>query len=529
MLFLLKLGAKIHTLTPSIVYSTLSSNAMKKYLYLLVLLIVSHVAFTQNCGCDHTISQSGIVKADDYNYKPGDVFCITAGKYGFFRFIGFEGTKNNPLIFKNCGGKVVIDDDKYAGIEFQHSKYIRCTDSSGFQGKFLLENLNFHHNYIHDINGEGFYVGYTGNYEEGKTNACPDKILFGHDVQHVKIHHNKLVNIGWDGIQVSLGTEDVEVYDNYLENPGKNDEPVQNSGIQFGSGTVGKIYNNTIIGGTNNGITNFGLGPVYIYNNLIVNAGARGIYNDHQKSLPPGNGYYIANNTIISPKTHGIFYINGVNLLESPFECYNNLIVNPGVFDQIASLPSHWSVASIHAYVGYNTETLYLAHKSGLKKNHFVRNINNPKFIDASNDDYNLASNSPVIDGGTNQAKTLLGFDTDITGYTRKGNFDIGAYEFRDELSAAEDDIHFSKNISLFPNPISHNEDCFLKLEDINSGKYTISLVPLDGKEEIILHQNLSLKSGNQKINLGSKLSPGVYLVKVVGDGFFQTLKLQIL
>ena len=353
MLFLLKLGAKINTLTPSIVYSTLSSNAMKKYLYLLVLLIVSHVAFTQNCGCDHTISQSGIVKADDYNYKPGDVFCITAGKYGFFRFIGFEGTKNNPLIFKNCGGKVVIDDDKYAGIEFQHSKYIRltgngtssitygikinssptlgvsmnnlstdfevrfieitglgfagimaktdptCTDSSGFQGKFLLENLNFHHNYIHDINGEGFYVGYTGNYEEGKTNACPDKILFGHDVQHVKIHHNKLVNIGWDGIQVSLGTEDVEVYDNYLENPGKNDEPVQNSGIQFGSGTVGKIYNNTIIGGTNNGITNFGLGPVYIYNNLIVNAGARGIYNVHQKSLPPGNGYYIANNTII--------------------------------------------------------------------------------------------------------------------------------------------------------------------------------------------------------------------------------------
>ncbi len=553
---------------------------MKSYLSLIFLIVTVHFSFSQNCGCTHTITEALTIKATDFDYKPGDVFCIKAGKYGFFRFIGFEGTEEKPLIFKNCGGKVVINDKQYAGIEFQNSKHIHLTGTGddnieygikvehsltvgvsmnnfttdvevnnveltdlGFAGiigktdpqceavegydEFVMQNLIFHHNYIHDIGGEGFYIGFTGNYEKGKNEFkdCPEKYLFGHQVHHVKIYDNKLVDIGWDGIQVSLGTKDVEIYNNYVENPGTDNNPSQSSGIQFGSGTVGRIYGNTIIGGSGNSITNHGLGPVYIYNNLIINSGVRGIYNDRQYAIAPGYGYYIANNTIISPTKQGIHYVNGANLLLSPFECYNNLIINPKIYTEIAGYASHWTQADIHSYIGFNTESLWLMCKPFLQNNIFSRNVNYPKFIKPSNGNYFLSDTSPVKDKGTNKVKELFGFDDDLTGFKRVGTFDVGAFESGNPLSISED-ITSSKVMSIYPNPALEGKNCILKLQDISSGEYKISLVPLNGKEEKVLYEALNLSAGNHEINLDSKISSGMYLVKVQGDGFFQIEKL---
>lgn len=553
---------------------------MRSYLGLILLTVSVHFSFAEDCGCTHTISEALTIRATDYEYKPGDVFCITAGNYGFFRFIGFEGTKEKPLIFKNCGGKVVINDNTYAGIEFQHSKHIHLTGTGddtieygikvnysatlgvsmnnfttdvevnnveltglGFAGimaktdpkceaeegydNFVMENLRFHHNYIHNIHGEGFYVGYTGNYEEGKTDACPGKAVYGHDVKHVKIHDNILVDIGWDGIQVSLGTEDVEIFDNYIENPGKDRKYAQESGIQFGSGTVGKIYNNTIINGTRHGITNFGLGPVYIYNNLIVKPEERGIYNNHQKSVAPGNGYYIANNTIISPGEEGIFYDNGDYFLQSPFECYNNLIINSGKYTKIANYASHWSIADIHAYIGFNNEALWKTFDPFMQNNIFSRDVDFPKFLNPSKNNYFIGATSPAIDKGTNLVKEKFGFDYDLTGFKRKNNFDVGAFEAGNPLSTSTD-MSFSKVISIYPNPVLEGERCVLELKEVNSGKYKISVLPLDGKKEIVLYNEVSINAENNQVDLGNSLPSGIYLVKVQGDSYFQIQKLLI-
>lgn len=440
-----------------------------------------------DCGCDHVVNTWGVFNADDFVYEAGDVFCIEAGNhYNYLRFVGFNGSQAEPLRFKNCNGKVEISSSPYPALEFRDSNHLiidgtgsashtygikitysntagisltyrtsnvevhnvevtntsfamimaktdpNCDNVSAWRGNFLMKNMIFHNNYLHNnIDGEGFYIGYTGNYELGKEVSCSGggtRVVHGHLLSNVKIYDNIIESAAWDAIQVSLAEGGSEIYNNLITNYGSSDEPVQNSGIALGSGTRARVYNNTVLAGTGHGIVNHSLGPTYFYNNIIVDAATRGIYNDRQRTPNSNDGYYFANNTIINAGDNGIFY-NWQENTQAPFEAYNNIIVNPGSYYHYASLASHWTVPEEDGYIGFITPE---AKAHGIKANNlFTLEIDEVLFTAPGSYNYRLNAGSPAIDAGTDNVEALMGFDDDITGFNRINGFDIGAFEHR--------------------------------------------------------------------------------------------------
>ncbi|HEY7884738.1 MAG TPA: right-handed parallel beta-helix repeat-containing protein, partial [Cellvibrionaceae bacterium] len=434
-----------------------------------------------DCGCDHVINTWGPFNAADFTYSAGDVFCLEAGNhYNWIRFIGFNGTQAEPLRFKNCNGKVEINSHPYPGLEFRDSIHLiidgtgsaahtygikvassntagisltfktsdvevhnvevtntgfamimaktdpNCDNVDAWRGNFLMKNMIFHDNYLHDnIDGEGFYLGYTGNYELGKQVNCSgggNMVVHGHLLSNIKVYDNIIENVAWDAIQVSLAEGGSEIYNNVITNYGTNNEPVQNSGIAIGSGTRARVFNNTVINGPGHGVVNHGLGPVYFYNNIIVDAATRGIYNDRQKTPNSNDGYYFANNTIINAGGHGIFY-NWQENTQAPFEAYNNIIVNPGQYYHYAALASHWTVPEEDGYIGFITPE---AKAHAIKANNLLTlDIAEVLFTAPASNNYRLQSGSPAIDAGTDSVEALMGFDDDITGFNRVNDFDI--------------------------------------------------------------------------------------------------------
>lgn len=561
-------------------------------LFILIgILLIHSDGYAQDCGCDHTISSSGEIRASDYNISAGDVFCIEAGVYDFFRFFDFQGEADNPLIFKNCGGLVEINADNYSGIQFAGSQYVRltgtgnddmeygikiasspnsglsisrlstdfeidhveitntgfagivaktdpeCDDESAWRGNFVLTNLDLHDNYIHDNNeGEGFYIGYTGSYEQGKEKTCNGETdtLYGHLLKHVKIYNNRVVNISWDGIQVSNTTEDCEVYNNYIENYGTADEDVQNEGIVLGSGTAARVYNNYIDGGTGHGIQNFGLGPVYIYNNIVLDAGERGIYNDRKHAVEPAEPYMIANNTVIDPAEHGIFYNNGQNSVESTHEYYNNLVVNPGVYEELAGLGSHWTDADSDSYI--SAQTRAAKEEAVIENNYYTLDIQEAGFIDPVHADYRLEENSPAVDSGIDLSAEL-GYDFDISHYERDGQFDIGAFEHGSSDAhplAVEvpDGDRDAFTFTVFPNPYKRYGDLHVQVALKHTTSLTVYLMNARAQKTGTLVKARAFAPGIHDVLIKNKmldniaLKAGIYYLVVQSDNLAKGFKL---
>lgn len=286
---------------------------MKTNLLSLLILCIGTLVYSsaaaQNCNCDHTLKASSSVlnhfKGSNYNYQPGDVFCLEAGSWNSILFEDFHGTEANPLIFMNCGGQVLIEPTQYAGLVFSGSDHFKltgtgdtsitygikidanfkikisgmslrdltsdaeveyceimrldkggsgfvaktdpnCADTNTWRPNFVFKNLHVHHNYIHESGDEGVYIGYTGGYYSSKKN-CSGQEVFGHTFKNVHIHDNIVEKTGRDGIQVSLVDDELSVHDNYVHTYGRNKEFDHNFGLIMGGGTTGRIYGNMCI------------------------------------------------------------------------------------------------------------------------------------------------------------------------------------------------------------------------------------------------------------------------------------------
>lgn len=279
---------------------------MKSILATLAFILTGGYAIlAQDCGCDHTIAGNNsvlnIINASDFNYSPGDVFCINGGDYSAFRLIGFEGTSQAPLIIKNCNGQVKLNSPTYNAIQFLSSKYIhltgtgddnfeygiqvlftkqgtsgvsvsglstdfeidhldisktgfagiiaktdpQCNDSDTWRENFLMENIILHNNYIHETEGEGMYIGGTFGFENS-SRVCGGTQRFAHLIRYVRIYDNIVEDAGWDGFQVSLANDDVKIYDNVIRNYGTRKEGNQNYGLAIGAGSKVEVFNNII-------------------------------------------------------------------------------------------------------------------------------------------------------------------------------------------------------------------------------------------------------------------------------------------
>ncbi len=263
------------------------------------------------------------------------------------------------------------------------------------------EGILIEDNYIHNVEGEGLYVG--PNWRTGEDIPVRDAELRG----------NLIEDTGWDGINLKSSIAGSNsIHHNVLRRVGtrQDDTDGQHSGITIYEGN-GDIYNNWIEKAGNSGILHFlanlpssyGAQQVQIYNNVIVDPGrlranrGNGITSSGKASAAPPRPL-IYNNTIIGATAAGIRVGDNAS---SGF-VRDNIIADSA--DKPISVPA--KIQSLNNRAG---------------------NAGEMGFMSLADHDYRLRSDSPARDAGSVEHP-----DTDYLGVHRPvdGAADQGAYEF---------------------------------------------------------------------------------------------------
>ncbi|MTI19754.1 right-handed parallel beta-helix repeat-containing protein, partial [Fulvivirga sp. RKSG066] len=256
--------------------------------------------------CDYVLGHDQVILDNDQlNLPLGATVGIESGLRKSIIIRNFQGTAELPYIFTNCDGKSIVSDDVPA-IKLHNNNHIRLTgtgssdtyginvikgkpfgvvaelgtsnfeidhleitgitevaisartrptcDGSTNRGTFEQKNSVIHHNYLHDVGGEGTYVGgshWHSNFPP--VDECLGLTLYEPELKGVKIYNNLVENVGKDGIQVGGAVEDCQIYNNIVVNYGLRNITVHQSGIQINPGTTGEVFSNVVQGGTGNG------------------------------------------------------------------------------------------------------------------------------------------------------------------------------------------------------------------------------------------------------------------------------------
>ncbi len=173
-----------------------------------------------------------------------------------------------------------------------------------------FENLRLHHNYVHDVTAEGFYVGYFTDNIDLQPTSYP--------LTDAKVYRNTVEDAGWDGMQFGSCVSGLEVHDNVVTGSGKAGMVNQRSSLQWNPGNSGAAYGNRFVGGVGVdlqvGCTG---GDTVMFGNVFIGSEA-GFYMHAGQSAGPK--YWLFGNTIGSPTAPGL----RVNMTSAPGKC------NPG-------------------------------------------------------------------------------------------------------------------------------------------------------------------------------------------------------
>jgi hypothetical protein len=216
-----------------------------------------------------------------------------------------------------------------------------------------MNNIYIHHNYIHNITGEGMYIGHTGpDGGQGGNQLLPVRM------RNVVIAYNRVDHTGWDGIQLSNATTGNKIQHNTIINFGTSNQYGQQAGIILGGNTQGDIYDNTIKYGTGNGIQNFGFGMNKIYNNYIEKVGRNGSDRGFEgvfcndilitSEWRPKQQIQAYNNTIKYPMPWGAVRVSGYNENSLPASMQYNKVL-------LTNVPSNWQKLYFPTYVPNST------------------------------------------------------------------------------------------------------------------------------------------------------------------------------
>lgn len=421
-----------------------------------------------SCNCNYTVplNTNGQIDGTALGIKPGGVVCLQGGgTYKNITFKNFKGTAASPITIRNCNGSVVLKCSGLAyGIRITASSFVRLTGGSGsernlivdgghngisidglstnvevdhvevknngfagimaktdpncddatIRGRFVMRDVLLHDNFVHDTQGEGFYVG-NSFWLKGMSLSCGTR--YPHEIVGLKIYNNVVTNAGWEAIQVGSTPQGALVYNNRIDNYGRLNKTAQNNGIQFGEGANGKCYGNWIQGGNGTGIFIAGNSENIVYDNVIINAGQDAIFCDDRVN---GNGFKFINNTIINPKQNGIKLYADQVLMNT---IVNNIIINPGNYTKLT-----YPRTASDAYVFKLNNTV----KVTMSNNWFSTDINSVKFANAPAHNYALTSASTnVINKGT--AVSAFGITLDYANKPRLigAGVDIGAFEYQ--------------------------------------------------------------------------------------------------
>ena len=138
-----------------------------------------------------------------------------------------------------------------------------------------------------------------------------------------------------------------------------------------------------------------------------------------------------------------------------------------------------------------------------------------PMFLDATNNDYRLTADSPMVDAGVATDAP----NTDLNGNDRLGQVDVGAFEFQGETSSTQTISEDNENIHVSPNPAASTT--ILKLDDNWTGDFSLKILGTMG-QLLSIQQFNKTSSGQQfEIDLEHLASGQFYLLINNGKQIF--------
>lgn len=547
---------------------------IKTYFFIFIFLIICNLESHSQHYIDSTTTY--LKGGTNINVQPGDTIYLEAGHKPYLLLENIVGKPDSIIVIINYQGKVIINTNHYFGISTKGCDYFKITGTgintidygidiqkvehgtgigltglsnhfevdhirisntllagiyaktdpdttfSSVRDSFLMEDIYIHHNLLENITDEGMYIGSTKYFGQHISFNGGDTLLFPHLLHNVDISFNKIMNTGWDGIQLSSASQDAAIHDNIIINDSYRDYPNQMSGLMVGGGTKAEVYNNYISGGHGSGIVLVSLGGQRIYNNIIIDAGKNyypnditlmqhGIYVD-DVTIQPDSSFLIFNNLIANPKSDGIRFRS---LLSKNNKIANNVIINPGNYGYYDTL--HTSFMAKDAFIMLTDKNIDVDTFSNI----WVIDPSNLKFTDPINHNFTLLSNSPLIDAGVN----LINYGIDIDFYNHGRpyglGFDIGPFEYNSFYQGINKS-QLINNFRIFPNPA---HDYIHIIAPSNIPFYKVQIYDINGKR--IAADSLQMQEIQSKtvtINI-STLTKGTYLLKVISEKTNKTIK----
>lgn len=403
-----------------------------------------------------------------------------------------------------------IANTAISGLVAKTDPYCEDGEIKATRDDFTQRNIIIHDNYIHDTDDEGMYIG-SAKYT-GFTLMCngEEHTVLPHVNEGVEVYDNVLERTGWDAIQVSSATTGCNIYDNLIFYDSHDGLESQMSGILIGGGSSCDCYNNVIADGKGDGIEALGKGNYMVYNNLIIRPGQSFFPGDHSKAkhgifsnhiATEDNAYlYFYNNTIVSPKTTGITFRND-QIADA--RAYNNIITNPGAYDDVED----------RAFIDVPESVTQFDRKSNLLR----VNTADVYFDDPSEDDYDLLTTSPAINAGTN----VSGFDFDIERRSRPhaGGWDIGAYESHKPGVGIAEAQSEKIQVKISPNPFQKSFS--IKFSPDNRSFVHLNIQSVDGKN---MFRRSMTDCRNKELELDASHWPsGAYMYRFLSKDGIKT------
>jgi hypothetical protein len=318
---------------------------------------------------------------------------------GFYLTMEYFTTDFEIGYIEIAGEGATSESNGFAGIGMKTSPYQDC---ELFQDEtktaFLMENVTVHHNFIHDIGGEGIYAGHGFYQGREERSRCPEGVTtYAHNIHNLAIYDNYITDVGYDGIQVKNADSHASINNNVIRNYGRRNEGSHDEGIFAGDGFEGVIHSNWVENGPGHGMQINAFGNTKIYNNVVINSGDDGIYlNNRSKSFANRDGVFeIHHNTFINMGDDGIeaYTPQRIDLL-------NNIFVN--MADKNTN--------------GFNAD---------IANNLFEGDSQLLGFVDTDHNNYGLSPDSMAKDTGL-----LVSLQNDYSGTARvDGLPDLGAFE----------------------------------------------------------------------------------------------------
>ncbi len=542
----------------------------KFLLFLVILCSFAAIGYPQEFLIPRTADQVTGASQAFRSYAPGDTIWIEPGLRSSLLISDFHGTSAKPVVFANRNGQVIIDTDFSYGISIRSCSHFilmglpgdgyaygikisrvghssgtgisvgykstdftvagceitntgfagimsktepACDDPGTYRNAFTQYNTIIRDCYIHDVPGEGMYVG--SSFFLGQTLSPCGTVVLPSTLEGVHIHNNRLERTGLDGLQVSSAVKDCYIHHNILRDCSYLMTESQMCGIIIGGGTLAKCFNNQIFDTYGTGILLFGNGGTEVFNNLIVRPGKRYLPDDpdkrehgiyiSDKTLVDKTWYGIYQNTIIQPKSDGIRIDNTVD-----FECrfYNNIIIDPGAYDSYEN--DNTDRIGTDAYIFEVSR----GHSYKSESNYFSRFFSAAGFSNSSADNYRLRPGSPMIDLG--KSLFTIGIRSDLDDHERPAGtgYDIGAYEYRPGMAADQKPSGNGSGIESFqmlPEGILR-----LVLKSTDPQKIRVSISDLAGR---VLYQNhLEIRAGSYPVINLPVSAKGLLILTVNGE-----------